>query len=727
MKKVFRVDGMYCSACENLVVNTAKEVKNVTEASVNLLTNSLTITYSENLNEKELFQKIKTLGYSISPLFIGNKKEQRKRKISTALLIIKIFLIFLLTLFVTILNFNNFKLSYSSVLKIYLAGSFLVSILSFRIYQKGFVSLFKKNPGMETLISISSLICLGYGTYVCLATNMPLINGAYTNKFMLSNMMILFFVTLGNFIEELTKKYISKKLDIYSSSINVETLLKKDDRYVKTKIDKVRKGDVLLINPGDYIPLDGVILEGSGYVEETAINGEATPVFKNKKDKILGGSLLQNGTLVYKVDKEYIENDMGKIATLLQGNSGGQLSFSKIINKITRWFIPAILAISLIVFLIWILVTKGDVEKSLNYGLSTLVVTCPCALGLASPLCLSIGTALGLKNDIIFKSGDSIEKVSKVNFFAFDKTKTLTKGILEICFHKDFSKNKDLNDAIYSLEKSSKHPLAMAIEKFFKIENCKETKIEKIQNILGEGIEGFYKKKKIVIGNFALIKKNGYKGKEEKEINKGSSKVYIIFDGKLCHYFEMQDQLKNEANFVIKELKTFASVAIISGDNESSTKLIANKLGIEKFYSNISPFKKENIIEDSKNKSLYTCMIGDGINDSLAIKSCDLGISFGNASTVAISKADIIILDSNLEGVLKSKIISTRIIKRIKINIIFSFVYNAILIPIAAGAFSSLGLILNPIFSSLAMALSSLSVIISSLLLFTIKLKYRKE
>ncbi|MBQ8538258.1 MAG: cadmium-translocating P-type ATPase, partial [Ruminococcus sp.] len=592
----------------------------------------------------------------------------------------------------------------------------IIVVLNFKYFTNGFKGLFKLSPNMDTLIALGSAASIIYSV-IAIFTVEHYIHNLYFE----SAAMILTFVSVGKYFESRSKakttQAISKLMDLSPDT----TLVRRDGNEIEIPTDDVVKGDTVIIKSGGRISVDGAIISGSGFTDESALTGESMPVEKKLSDTVFCGTTLLGGYIEIKAEKVKGETTLSKIISLVEEAASSKAPIAKIADTVSKFFVPTIIALSIITTLIWNL-TGNDFYTALSFGIAVMVISCPCALGLATPTAIMVSTGVAAQNSILIKFSQALEVLSKAKNIVFDKTGTITEGkpqIAEIKLCSDISK-EELIKIASSIEKLSQHPLAHAIitantsGDFYDVEN--------FETIVSKGIKGDINAITYRIGNRKFA---GGNADFVDDKNDGFTKLYVSDDNNLLGVIYITDKIKESSKFAIEKLNEMGiNTYMLTGDNESSAMYVKEQTGVTNVYSSLMPDDKERIIRELK-ESGVTVMVGDGINDSPALVSADVGIAIGAGTDIAIDSADVILTRSDLCDVLTAVELSKATLKNIKENLFWAFIYNIIFIPIAAGLlYPSLGIRLEPMYGTIAMSLSSICVVSNALRLKLFKPKY---
>ena len=708
MKKVIlNIEGMTCSACSNGLEKYLNKQKGIKNAVVNLVMATAVVEYDEEITIKDINRYVEEAGFKS----LGEKQEEknnhnfRKAIIFSALGIILMYISMghMLNLPIPeLLDVMMHPKIYATTLLL-LTTVFL--IWGFDIIKNGIKNIFHKMPNMDSLVGIGVLVNFIYSAY-----NTILIFKGQTNLvhnlYFESSAIIILFVKLGRMIDQKNK---SKVVDTIKNLVTITPrngVILRDGKEITVTINDIQKGDIVICRPGEKIAVDGIITKGRTHTDEAFITGESKPVSKDVGSRVIAGSINYDGYIEYKAENIGKDSEISHIVNMVVEATNTKAPIARLADKISGYFVPTIFVIAVISFLLNLAVVRNGTQ-AINALVSVLVVACPCALGLATPLAMVVAIGNCTKNGILVKSSETLEASSKIDTVVFDKTGTLTQGKLAI---QDKEISKENMEILQSLEEHSNHPLAKSI-----CENADNLySVEEFEEISGLGIKGKIKNQVYFAGNNKFIgdRENPYKNLEEEFSNKGESIVYLFTEKSVLGIVGLQDTIKPEMKEVINKLKQAQKqVIMLTGDNTNTANSIARELGIEKVISNVSPKEKlEKIKELNTNNNCL--MIGDGINDSPALKTASIGVSVQNGTDITQDSADIILFNENMDSVYKILTIGDKTIKIIKQNLFWALFYNIAMVPLATGL---LPITLNPMIASLAMTLSSFTVVINSL------------
>lgn len=760
-KEKYNVTGMSCAACSAKVEKTVSKLAGMDKASVNLLTNSMQVEYDEKkLSPDDIIKSIVNAGYGAS--LAGDTKEKAKDKsikktnddaISSMKFRLKVSVIFLAILMyfsmgsMIGLPLPNFLSGAGNPVGFALTQLLLVLPVMYvnrKYYISGFKSLGHLSPNMDTLVAVGTIAAFIYGVIAIYVMGYALSNGDMNtvaeyrkNLYFESVSMILTLITLGKFFETGSKARttdaISKLVDLSPKRANVI----RDGVEENILTEDVRVGDIVVIRPGESIPVDGIIIEGSTSVDESAITGESIPVQKDKGDKLIGATINKNGSVKIKASEVGEDTAISRIIALVEEASSSKAPIAKMADKVAGVFVPVVMGIALVTFIVW-LVLGYDFSFALNRAIAVLVISCPCSLGLATPVAIMVGTGKGAENGILIKSADALETTHSIDTVVLDKTGTVTKGkpVVTDIIGFDIDDNEFLKLAA-SVESASEHPLAEAIVEKAKEENLIFSSPENFTAQSGRGIRADIDGKKIVAGNEQAIREavgndtglDSVFDKGNELASQGKTPMYFMADDKLIGIIAVADTIKDDSKEAIEALKARdIDVVLLTGDHKNTATAIAKQAGINKVIAEVLPTDKEEHVRKLMEAGHKVAMVGDGINDSPALARADVGIAIGAGTDVAIESADIVLMHSSLKDVATAIDLSKAVIRNIKQNLFWAFFYNSVGIPLAAGVFYlSLGWKLSPMFGAAAMGMSSVCVVSNALRLRGFKPKNIKN
>ena len=738
-EKVFIIGGMSCAACSASVERVTKRIDGVTSCSVNLTTSKMNVIFDgTGETEKKIITAVQKAGFTINEEQKEAPLPKPKNKGNTKAPIIASFILCGLLLYISMGTmlidglplpeiFNSEKYPYNFAI-IQMLLTIPIMFIGRKFFINGFRSLFLLHPNMDSLVAIGSTASFIYSLYITFSIPFSHHNVAHELYFE-SAAVVLTFIMLGKFLEnrnkEKTKDTIKKLMSLSPDT----AVVLKDEKELTVKTSELKVDDIVIIKPGAKIPTDCIVIKGESSVDESMLTGESLPVHKKADDILTGGSINCDGVIYAKVKSVGEDTTLHKIIKIVEDAQGKKAPIAKIADKVAGIFVPTVIVISVITAIVWI-IASGDSSLTLKAFVSVLVIACPCALGLATPTAIMVGTGLGASNGILIKSGEALERANNTKVIVFDKTGTLTKGKMTVdnvfC---NTDKNAFLN-MLTAVESLSEHPVAKAVCEYADLQSIKfENNFADFKNISGKGLYALaLNGDEYLCGNKRLLNENNISTDEfntvsEKALSQGKSVVYLSKNAKTLGFVSISDTLRDESKDVISKLKKMnIKTVMLTGDNNSSAEYIGNQLGIDEIFSQVLPSEKADVVEKLKSEGTVM-MVGDGINDSPALATADIGAAVSNGSDIAIESADIVLMNSDLNCVLKSVILSKLTIRNIKQNLFWAFLYNCIGIPIAAGLlYPFFGILLNPMYAGIAMSLSSVCVVGNALRLKTKKL-----
>lgn len=749
MKMTLKIGGMHCAACSRAVERALKKTEGIEDANVNIATEKAVFNYDEKkLKYDDIVNVVVKAGYQVlgkeeDPAVVKAReiKEQKIRLIVSAIFSIPLFYISMAPM-VSFVKFpipsflvHHINPQVFSIVAIFLCVPVMIS--GYKFYTLGFPALFRGSPNMDSLVAIGTTAAFSYSIYSTVLAFMGL-NPHGDNLYYESAAVIITLVQFGKYLEARSKGKTGEAIKKLMGLQPKTATIIKDGEEKEIKISDVKVDDIVLVRPGEKIPVDGEIIEGYSSVDESMLTGESIPVEKSVGDKVVGASINKTGSFKFKAQKVGADTALAQIIKLVEDAQGSKAPIAHIADVVSSYFVPAVITIALISGIIWFIALYNFVF-SLTVFVSVLVIACPCALGLATPTAIMVGTGKGAELGILFKNAEALEVSQKINAVMFDKTGTLTEGKPYVTDIISDDKDKLLLIAA-SAENGSEHPLGEAIVREAKEKNIKLLSIENFKAISGFGIETYIDNKKVLMGNDKLMNKeninienyNSYMDKLSKE---GKTPMYVAYDNKLLGIIAVADKLKKESIEAINRLhKLGIKTAMITGDNKNTANSVAKEAGIDIVFAEVLPEEKSNEVKKLQEQGFTVAMVGDGINDAPALTQANVGIAIGSGTDVAIESADIVLVKSNTNDVVTAIELSKATMRDIKQNLFWAFCYNVIGIPIAAGVLhvfrepliaSSIGgfltaimgkdLLLNPIFAALAMSLSSVSVVTNAL------------
>lgn len=757
----FNITGMTCAACQANVEKAAKKLEGTQKADVNLLSNSLTVTFDEGkLTEQDFIDAVSSIGYGAT-LYGDNKKSQlktqwqerkkneeenissmKKRLISSIIFLIIVMYIamgHMLGLPLPHFLHGTQNALLNAIIQMLLVIP--VMIINKKFFVSGFKGLVKRAANMDSLVALGSAAAFLYGVFAVIMMayaaprgNLEVLEHYSHELYFESSAMILTLVTVGKYLEARSKGKTSdalgKLVDLSPKTANVI----RNGNEITVEAEDVKEGDTLIIRPGERIAVDGVVLNGNGYIDQSAVTGESLPVEKNVGDEVICATLNKNGTFTMTASRVGENTTLARIIRLVDEAGSSKAPIARLADKVSGVFVPTVIAIAIVTFLIWLFAT-GDFETSLSFGITVLVISCPCALGLATPVAIMAGTGKAAENGILIKSAEALETLGNVDEIVLDKTGTVTSGEMSVSdifvYNKSLSENEFISICA-ALEKGSEHPLAAAVRK--KAENLAFPDVTDFQAFEGRGIRGNIDGKKYISGNIRFLKEQhiDYSPVEDK-ISRFSAqgKTPLIFcnEKEVLGIIAVSDTIRDDS---IKAIETFKKLGkktvMLTGDNKAAAEFTGKSAGIDEIYAELLPADKEKIIRTLQEKGEKIAFIGDGINDAPALTRADVGIAIGAGTDIAIDAADIVLIKSSLSDGAKALELSKSVMRNIKMNLFWAFFYNVLGIPLAAGVlYPAFALKLSPMIGSAAMSMSSLCVVTNALRLRFFKSKYIKN
>ena len=737
--KTFKVYGMTCSACASRVERVTRKLEGVKDASVNFATEKLTVTVEKN---KISYEKLKTTidkaGYRLvdeTNLKTETKEVSESRRLFNRFIISLVFTVPLLIISMghmigmPLLSIINPKINPLNFALVQFVLTLIVMITGYKFYKIGIKNLFKLAPNMDSLISVSTLAAFIYGIFAIY----KIIIGDNPHDYAMhlyfeSIATILTLITLGKYLEAVSKGKTSEAIKkLMGLAPKVATVIR-DNKEMQVSIEDVEISDIVIVKPGEKIPVDGEVIEGITSVDEAMLTGESIPVEKVTGSTVIGASINKNGFIKYKATKVGQDTALAQIIKLVEDAQGSKAPIAKIADVISAYFVPVVISLAIISSVSWLIAGESFIF-SLTIFISVLVIACPCALGLATPTAIMVGTGKGAENGILIKGGEALETTHKIDTLVFDKTGTITEGKPKVT---DIITNSISEEELLILaassEKGSEHPLGEAILNEGRNRNLKLKKIDKFNAIAGQGIDVVIENKNILLGNRKLMIDQNiditiFNDKVEDLSNQGKTPMYIAINKEIKGIIAVADVVKVSSKKAIETLhKMGIKTVMITGDNENTAKAIAKEVGIDNVLAEVLPEDKAKSIKKLQDENKKVAMVGDGINDAPALAKADIGIAIGSGSDVAIESADIVLIRSDLMDVSKAIKLSKATIRNIKQNLFWAFAYNVLGIPVAMGVLHIFGgPLLNPMIAAAAMSLSSISVLLNALRLKNFK------
>lgn len=739
-QEVYNIKGMSCAACSSAVERVTRKLDGVVRSDVNLMTAQMTIEYDESKVNPELIKtKVAKAGFEanlrVEEMKLDEKeKEDQKDLAKTKKRVIAAIVFAIPLLYISMGHMVPFEIPVPKFIDMdanpmnYAIAQLILTVpillLGFKFYTNGFYALFKRNPNMDSLVAIGTLSAFLYS--IVMTIQIPHDHHAVHNLYYESAAVVVTLIMLGKYLEKRSKgkttEAIRKLLELTpDTAIRVV-----DDIEVEVPIESVQVGDILMVKPGGKIPLDGVVIRGNSSVDESMLTGESIPIDKSENDTVIGGSLNHNGVLYIRVNHVGQDTLLAKMVKMTMEAQGKKAPISKVADKVAGYFVPTVIVIAIVAAVGWLL-AGHDFSFALRIFVSVLVIACPCALGLATPTAIMVGTGLGASHGILIKSGEALETAHKIDVVVLDKTGTITEGkpkLIDI-IAKSGDKLKLLSMAA-AVEGASEHPLGKAIVEGYKLakeqnpDQVIDYTIDEFLSTTGKGVEGILKESGqiVLVGNEKLMVEKGIDAREytndvKEMAAKGQTPMFVAIDNKIEGIISVSDTIKQSSITAIEHLKERGlKVIMLTGDNKLTAEYIGKLAKVDQVIAEVLPDGKIEVVSNLQNDGHRVMMVGDGINDAPALMKADVGCAIGSGSDIAIEAGDIVLTKSSLEDVYKAIKLSDNTIRNIKQNLFWAFFYNIIGIPIAAGALYLInGTLLSPMFAGFAMSLSSVCVV----------------
>ncbi len=728
MKKTFRIEGMHCAGCVVNVEKALKSINGINDASANLTMEIVTIEFEDDNILKSAKSAIEKIGFQLilekDDTLPTDRRQKEIHIWKNTLVKMSLFGIPLLCFAMWEMIFQGSVSIVTSIIIQFPLATVLI-FLGRNYYIIGYGSLFKFLPNMDSLVALGTSAAYLYSliSSVNIIGNFEI--SGFEKLYFESAGVILLFITLGRFLEAKAKGKTTEALSKLLQTAPKTGWIKRNNEWIEFPVSEIQIGDQVIVKPGGQIPVDGTVIEGSSFVDESTITGESNPVEKKINDKVIGATINSSGMIVFVAKKIGRETVFSQIIKLVEDAQSSKAPIQTLADKIAGVFVPVVLLLAIFSTVIWLLYGMPLVF-SLNIFVSVLIIACPCALGLATPTAVVMGIGLSAQKGIHFKSAESLQNLSKTEIIVFDKTGTLTKGEITISDIKTIIDRKEFLSILYSVEQPSEHHLAKAIVNYISAEeDFQQYQITSFVSLSGKGVKGEVNKNQIIAGHLKFI--SDYTNElpddtlelDERLISQGKTVIHLVRDQQWIGLIGLSDEIRIEAEQTIYDLqKSMIDLWMITGDNQKTAEHVGKTIGINNILSEILPEQKSNQITELKNQGKLVAMVGDGINDAPALASADLGISLSSGTDVAIETADIVLMRSDLTLVKDAMKLSKQIVKKIKQNLFWAFVYNLVGIPIAMGILYPInGYLLNPMIAGIAMAFSSVSVVGNTLLL----------
>ena len=744
----FKVAGMHCAACSARVEKAVLKVPGVTSCAVSLLTNSMGV--EGNADAQTIISAVKRAGYGASLKGENESTEAAEAGLEdTDTPVLRKRLIASIVFLVVLMYFSMGHMMWGWPLPKWFDGNHvamgllqmilaaIIMIINQHFFINGFKGLINRSPNMDTLVALGSMASFVWSVYVLFAMTGAQAAGdekavmdCMMDFYFESAAMILTLITVGKMLEAHSKGKTTDALKGLMDLAPKTAVIVKDGEEKTVAVKRVKKGDIFVVKPGESIPVDGVITEGGSAVNESALTGESIPVDKEVGDMVSAATINQSGFIKCEATRVGEDTTLSQIIKMVSDAAATKAPIAKIADKVSGVFVPVVIILAIITTIVWLIAGK-EVGYALARGISVLVISCPCALGLATPVAIMVGNGVGAKNGILFKTAVSIEETGRIKIVALDKTGTITKGeprVTDIIPMREYD-NETLLRLAYSLEIKSEHPLAKAIVNEAECRNIKADALEDFKVLPGNGLTASYNGNRITGGSFKFISEQAEVSDEfgkraEKLAEEGKTPLLFMQDDKVCGIIAVADIIKEDSPAAIRDLKDMGiKVVMLTGDNERTANAIGAQAGVDEVIAGVLPDGKESVIRELMNQG-KVAMVGDGINDAPALTRADVGIAIGAGADIAMDAADVVLMKSRLSDVPAAIRLSRYTIKNIHENLFWAFIYNIIGIPLAAGVWIPIfGWTLNPMFGALAMSLSSFCVVTNALRLNFVKIK----
>lgn len=734
VKKTLNIEGMTCASCAQTVEKAVKKLEGLNQVSVNLATEKMTVEYDPSvLNFYDITRAVADAGYSASSVesidLDKEKKEKAIKELWYRFIMSAIFTVPLLYIAMghmiglPLPGMIDPMVHPTSFALTQLLLTLPVMYFGRSFFTVGFKTLFRGHPNMDSLIALGTSAAFLYSLY---ATAMIYYGDTSFTMALYyeSAAVILTLITLGNYFEVVSKGKSSEAIKKLMGLAPKTARILRNDQELEIAIDEVQVDDIIVVRPGEKLPVDGVILEGNTAIDESMLTGESIPVEKKKGDPVIGASINKTGSFQYKATKVGKDTALSQIVKLVEDAQGSKAPIAKLADQISGIFVPIVIVLAVLSGLAWFFLGQESWIFALTITISVLVIACPCALGLATPMAIMVGTGKGAENGVLIKSAEALETTHKVQTIIFDKTGTITEGkpkVTDIITANGISETELLTLAA-SAEKGSEHPLGEAIVKDAEEKNLPLMKTDFFNALPGHGIEGTIDGKKMLLGNKKLMKEHNISladlsEESDRLAEQGKTPMYITINGEIAGIIAVADTVKESSLHAIKKLhKMGIEVAMITGDNKRTAEAIAKQVGIDRVLSEVLPEDKANEVKKLQEEGKKVAMVGDGINDAPALAQADIGIAIGSGTDVAMESADVVLMRSDLMDVPTAVELSKSTIKNIKENLFWAFAYNTLGIPIAMGILYIFGgPLLSTVFAAAAMSFSSVSVVLNAL------------
>lgn len=750
MQKQFNVTGMTCAACQANVTKRIQKLEGVTNCDVSLLSNSMKVEYDEKMvDENQICKAVQEIGYGASVKGTKNEeessfqkewqerkgrfeKEQKEKKVR----LIASFALLIPLMYVAMGEMMNLPMPsiltgmenalVNAITQVIIAT--IIIIIQKIWYITGFKALSKRAPNMDSLVAIGSGASFFYGilsiyqmAYGMGHMNMEMVHLAKHSLYFESSAMIVTLVSFGKYLESRSKAKTSEALDKLVDLAPKSAIVLIDNQEVEVQTSEIKSGDLVVIKPGQRIPVDGKVVKGTGYVDQSAITGESIPVEKNKGDKVISATMNENGNFIFEAEKVGEDTTLSQIIRLVDEAGNTKAPIARLADQVAGVFVPVVLAIAIVTFIVWI-VTGANTSFAINNAISVLVISCPCALGLATPVAIMVSTGKAAEYGILIKSAESLEQLHSIDTIVLDKTGTITYGKPTVQNIISYG-NEDVLKWGASIEKGSEHPLAKSIVFEARKQKVSLTSMDTFEMVSGRGVRAIKNQDEYLAGNMRFMEENHIPVSlnVQKDIetlsSEGKTPMCFAKNGEIFGVIAVADAIKNTSLEAIRAFKEKGiQVVMLTGDNARCAQAIGKQLGVDEVISDVLPTDKEQVVRSLQEKGRKVMMVGDGINDAPALTRADVGMAIGQGTDIAIDSADVVLMKSNLWDVNTAIDLSRKTIQNIKENLFWAFFYNALGIPVAAGLFYPFfGWQLSPMLGSAAMSLSSVCVCTNAL------------
>lgn len=743
-QKKFDINGMTCTACALTIERQIGKIEGVESVAVNYATEQMQVVYNAStVGVVDIATAVEKVGYEAVDLSnrnqkiengSSNKEKDHAKKMSRRLILS---LVFTLPVFylamgpmvgvpipTALAGMDNLLIMAFTQLLLTIP----VMLIGQEFYLVGFKTLIKRAPNMDSLIAVGTSAAFIYGVFVIYRlsygfayNDMDVVHQYGHDLYFESVAVIITLITLGKYLEARAKGKTSEAIKELMALTPDEAIVIVDGKEEVIPIDQVKVSDILLVKPGSKIPVDGIIIEGESTIDESMLTGESFPVDKSLEDRVIAGTMNQTGSFRFRATAVLEDTTLSKIIRMVEDAQGTKAPIAKLADTISTYFVPTVLGISLVSFIVWLLLGESF-EFAFRIAVSVLVISCPCALGLATPTAIMVGTGKGAKYGVLIKSGEALELMHKVKTVVFDKTGTLTNGKVVVTDVKAFGDKVRMLTLAASVEKNSEHPLSQAVVNYALEEGIEVEAVTEFEAVVGHGVYGLVGGVEVIVGNEKLMIKHNIDIKAhnkqiESYAKEGKTPILVAYEHNLQGIIGLADTIKEDAIIAVKQLQAMAiEVVMLTGDHKVTAEAIGSQIGVNKIYAQVLPGEKADIIKKLQGNDKQVMMVGDGINDAVALTSADIGLAIGSGTDVAIESADVVLMKNEIMDVVTAIQLSQATIRNIKQNLFWAFFYNVIGIPIAAGVlYYGFGIRLNPMIAAAAMSFSSVSVVMNAL------------